>query len=68
MLVTMTDESVAPVCWAGEEEDTEVLPVADDPSVAVTGQIVVEMAMISVVTDPDRAGQSVMLAAHEVMV
>lgn len=37
-------------------------------SVSVTGQMVVEIAMISVVTEPTRAGQSVTVAAHEVIV
>lgn len=35
---------------------------------AVTGQTVVYKEMISVVTDPMRAGQSVTVAAQEVMV
>jgi hypothetical protein len=37
-------------------------------SVAVTGQIVVYREMISVVTEPILAGQSVTVAAQEVMV
>jgi hypothetical protein len=37
-------------------------------SVAVTGQTVVEMAMISVVTWPTLPGQSVTVGAHDVMV
>lgn len=37
-------------------------------SVAVTGQMVVPTLMISVVTDPFLAGQSVTVAAHEVIV
>jgi len=37
-------------------------------SVAVTGQIVVEMATVSVTTVVERAGQSVTVAAHEVTV
>jgi hypothetical protein len=36
--------------------------------VAVTGQTVVDTAMISVVTWPILLGQSVTVAAHEVMV
>jgi hypothetical protein len=36
--------------------------------VAVTGQIVVYIEMMSVVTEPSLAGQSVTVAAHEVMV
>lgn len=46
---------------AGEDGE-EVL------AASATGQTVVEMAMISVVTDPTLAGQSVTVAAHEVIV
>lgn len=38
------------------------------PAVAVTGQIVVEIAITSVTTAVDPAGQSVIDAAHEVIV
>lgn len=52
---------------AGEEEEEEEVWVAVACS-AVTGQMVVEIAMISVVTDPTRAGQSVTVGAQEVTV
>lgn len=56
-------EPVVPVS-AGEEELVKVIP----DTAAVTGHTVVVIAMISVVTEPIRAGQSVMVAAHEVTV
>jgi hypothetical protein len=46
----------------------EVGTAEDVDSVSVTGQTVVYREMMSVVTDPIRAGQSVTVAAHDVMV
>lgn len=60
-LLPVDPELVVPVS-AGEDELVEA------PSAAVTGQMVVVTAMISVVTEPTRAGQSVMVAAQEVTV
>lgn len=47
-----------------------VTAAADDAllNVLVTGQMVVEMEMSSVVTEPSRAGQSVTVGAQEVIV
>lgn len=56
-------EPVVPVS-TGEEELVKV----DPAPAAVTGHTVVVTAMISVVTEPTRAGQSVTVAAQEVTV
>lgn len=59
LLPPVDPEPVVPVS-TGEEELVKVDP---DPA-AVTGHTVVVTAMISVVTEPIRAGQSVMVAAQ----
>lgn len=60
-LPLVDSEPVVPVS-TGKEELVKVDPAA------VTGHTVVVTAMISVVTEPIRAGQSVMVAAQEVTV
>jgi hypothetical protein len=49
-------------------EEAAVVGYGAAVSVAVTGQMVVYKEMMSVVTWPILAGQSVTVAAHEVMV
>lgn len=56
------DDPVVPVSSAGREAPVDVEPAS------ATGHTVVETATISVVTEPTLAGQSVTVAAHDVMV
>lgn len=73
-MVYLTTEVIGDVAspWLedGDPEDcgeTET-PSAEDMAVAVTGHIVVYDEIVSVVTDPILAGQSVTVAAQEVTV